>query len=233
MRTIHRDLRFTWLGLVFALVGCSVSLEPRIQADGPPPNDSQACTTIESCGASCQRCEAPNDRSEPTCDGTACGYSCNNGLACTDNSCSRTVWTFDSLTTDDLTPRQPPNLSLAVRNTAGNPALAIDVASLAEISFVLSICLAGTLDARSLTLSFRVRYDPPLTGGSFVQPSVPSPMNGAYLGQKPIEADGWNSFSFPLSASSFGNASTTMTMQTGTYGGSYTGTIWFDDFKIE
>lgn len=237
-------MRDAWFVGLLALAGCSIDLERRVPIAAAPddaPNiDAAACgpvmDTIESCGTSCQRCEAPSERSTPTCDGTACGYSCNNRLACTDSSCSRTRWQFDSLTTDDVTPHYPPDLRLTVRQRDGNPALAMDVAftdTVSRVAFTFPVCLSGTLDASALTLTFRLFFDPPLNDTSFwADAYIGEGVSGSGLGTGVLQGSSWNSFSFPISKSSVDNKVTTVTIDAGPFGFSYNGTLWFDDFKI-
>jgi len=106
------------------------------------------------------QCPEANDRQTPTCNGTACDTSCTNAAPkCTDNSCSRLTWTFDSNMLDGITPRAPAGLTLAVRNHAGNLALAIDVTNLSEISFTIPLCLSGSVQLQTKMLSATVFFE--------------------------------------------------------------------------
>ena len=126
------------------LVGCG-SVQTTI--DGG--TDAAACTdptSVDSCGVACEPCEAPSDRATATCDGVACGLACNNGApTCSDSTCARNRWTFGSGTIEDIT-GMPNSLPLAVRDHAGNPALALDVP---ELAAGISIALAKIVVAAS------------------------------------------------------------------------------------
>lgn len=203
-------------------------------SDGP-----NVCTirdTVDSCGALCTRCPPPGDRTTPTCDGTSCGLAClNNAPRCTDATCSRLVWTFDTNSLAGITPRAPAGLALAVRNHAGNLALAVDVVNPTEISFRVPLCLSGTVQLQTKTLTATIFFDGQAAGGDqfFVQTSVPMPMTGAFLTTKSLPAGTAFAYSAPLSMSQFSNTATDVVFQLGSLGAPFTGTIWVDDIKIE
>jgi hypothetical protein len=67
----------------------------------------------------------------------------------------------------------------------------------------------------------------------FLQSSVPSPQNGAYLDQIGTGSNFWTTYSSPMSKSSQSATTTTITVQAGSYGGPFTGTIWFDDLTVQ
>jgi hypothetical protein len=215
-----------------ALAGCGDVVDK-------PDLDGRACAgdTVQACGLSCVACEVSGDRAVPTCDGTACGFACKGGApTCSDNTCSRTLWDFESGSVDGITPRTPNGLALAARNFNGAGAMAIDVASLGtEISFRIPVCLSGVVDVRSKTFSLQVFFQGAAPGGEqyYVQASVPSPQTGAYLGNRGIAAQMWTAFSAPLDASQFSGTCSDVTVQVGSYGAAFAGTIWFDDLKIE
>lgn len=199
--------------------------------------DTPPCSgnTIDGCGPSCGVCTTQNDRQVATCDGTACGVACVAAM-CSDNSCSRALWNFESGMVDGLTPRTPAGLQLAVRNFNGAQALAIDVPSLPpEVSFRIPICLSGTIDQQTRTFSFRVFFQGPTSTGDqyVVQASVPNPQTGAYLAQRGVAANVWFAYSAPFSLSQFSATTTEVTIQANTYGGPFNGTIWFDDIRID
>jgi len=231
--------------LVLALSACgSVPSTPDAARDAAavidaPAGDGQACAgnTIEACGPTCRQCEVTSERQVATCDGTECGVACKNDApACTDNSCSRIVWDFEDMTIGGLMPRAPAGLQLAARNFNGANALAIDVASLQEISFSLPVCLSGTVDVRAKAFSFRVFFQGGNSSGEqyYIQSSVPSPMNGGYLNdQVGVAGNVWTAHTASLAQSQFSNTTSTITIQAGTLGAAFGGTIWFDDFKIE
>jgi hypothetical protein len=255
----------TWMRLlaraglvVSALAGCG-----EVKDDSAGGKDGRACAgnTPQACGPGCVQCPMTGDRTVPTCDGTACGLACRDSAPkCSDNTCSRLLWTFEDGKLDGITPRSPNGLALAVRNFNGAQALAIDVQNLGEISFRVPICLSGVVDVRPKTFSFQVFFQ----GGSstgiqyYVQASVPAPQNGAYLANHPGVASGmwtwrvamligapvsanhpgvasgmWTPFSSPLSMSQFSGTCSDVTIQAGSLGAQFSGTIWFDDFKIE
>jgi hypothetical protein len=215
-----------------ALAGCGEVVKEQPGADG------RACAgdTPQACGPSCVACEVSGDRAVPTCDGTACGFACKNDApACSDNTCSRTLWTFESGMVDGITPRTPNGLALAVRNFNGAQALAIDTQNLAELSFRIPVCLSGVVDARQKTFSMQVFFQGGSAGSEqyYVQASVPSPQTGAYIGQTGVAGQVWTTYTAPLGASQFSGTCSDVTVQAGTYGGAFAGTIWFDDIKIE
>lgn len=43
----------------------------------------------------------------------------------------------------------------------------------------------------------------------------------------------WTPYLSPLSKSAYSGSATTITIQLGSLGGAFTGTIWLDDFKLE
>ena len=216
---------------VLGLFGCgAVKKDP---ADDDAGGLCEDPTSVDSCGASCVQCEAPNDRTMATCDGTACDFACNDGAPqCTDASCSKVLWAFTSGMVDGVTARMPPTLPLAVRNHAGNQALAIDLTSLTEVSFRIPICLSGTVDLSPKAFSVTVFFDGGNTTGEqyFIQVSSPEP-TGQVLGTRGVQAGQYVTFSAPFTGSS--TAVTDVTIQVGSYGAPFAGTIWVDDIKIE
>lgn len=222
--------------LALIVVGCgTVKKDP---ANEDARTDGATCdpTSVDSCGPSCIQCEAPSDRATPTCDGTACDFECNDGAPqCTDATCSQTLWAFTSGMVDGITARMPATLPLAVRNHAGNQALAIDLTSLTEISFRIPICISGTVDLSPKTFSVTVFFEGGNDQGEqyFIQASSPQPATGQYLGTRGIQAGQYVTFTAPLSGSSASGAVTDVTIQAGSYGAPFAGTIWFDDIKIE
>jgi len=230
-------MRIWWLAV--ALVGCGSVKGDDKPVDAAIDSPIAACpdmTSITSCGPACVVCSTTGDREAATCDGTACGIACqDNAPRCSDNSCSRVVFDFNSMTLEGATPRTPNGLSLAVRTFMGSPALAIDVTSLQEVSFRVPVCLSGTAPFSAKTLSAKVYFAGPPAGvdGYYVQASVPQPVSGAYVGQRALDAGIYIVYTAPLSMSTMSGATTDVTFQAGTYGGSFAGTIWFDDIKVE
>jgi hypothetical protein len=194
---------------------------------------------VASCGPLCQICKAPNERTIARCENATCGFSCRDDAPkCSDGSCSILAWSFDSGTLGGIVVRSSSGQPLAVRPFGGGNALAVDVSqlnTLSEVSFDLPICTSGAIDLHSKTLTFRVNFDgtPPSMYNAWVQSAVPTPKAGAYLDQINPATGTWTQYSSPLSKSMFGNAVTTITIQAGSLGGAFTGTIWFDDFKIQ
>ena len=232
MRCLALAIVATWLA------GCgAVKKDPPAAEDAR--GDGAACadpTSVETCGPTCVQCEAPSDRATPTCDGTACDFECNDGAPqCTDASCSRVVWAFSSGMVDGITARMPTTLPLAVRNHAGNQALAIDVTSLTEISFRIPVCISGTVDVATRMFKVTVFFEGGNTTGEqyFIQASSPQPATGQFLGNRGIQAGQYVTFSAPMSASTASGAVTDVTIQAGSYGAAFAGTIWFDDIRIE
>lgn len=216
---------------------------PRQQDDGgvpdASPDASMVCTvhdTIDSCGPACTKCPAGDSRQVPVCDGTACAISCTNAAPrCTDNSCAQLVWAFDSNMLDGIAPRSPAGLALAVRNHGGNLALAIDVTNLGEVSFRIPICVTGNIQLQTKTLVATVFFEGGTDAGNqyYVQASAPAPMTGAFLGTKDLASGAFVTFSAPMSMSQFSNTATDVVFQAGTFGAQFSGTIWFDDIRIQ
>ena len=158
---------------------------------------------------------------------------CPNGDArCSDNSCSKLLWSFDSGELGGIFWHTSSGAPLAVRSFNGNNALALDVAQinvLPEVSFNVPLCASGTVDLRTKTLTFRVYFDG--TPNDFwLQSAVPGPP--AYLDQISSTSNTWINYSSPLSKSNQSGSTKSVTIHTGTLGGAFTGTIWFDDIKI-
>jgi hypothetical protein len=152
---------------------------------------------------------------------------------CSDNSCSRLAWTFDSGSLDGITSQ---NLPLAVRTFNGSAALAVDVAQLnaGEISFSLSICQSGNIDLGTKTFSFRVYFDgmPASSGELYVGASLPDVATG-FISDIAPNTGVWISYSEPLGKSSRSSTATKITIRAGSTGVAFGGTIWFDDFRIQ
>ena len=244
-RPLYHPRMQTWMRLlaraglvVSALAGCGEVKDNGGGDGGGGSNDGRACAgdTPQACGPACVACPMTGDRTAPTCDGTACGLACRDSAPkCSDNTCSRLLWTFEDGKLDGITPRPPNGLALAVRNFNGAQALAIDVQNLGELSFRVPICLSGVVDVRQKALGFQVFFQGGSSSGVqyYVQASVPSPQNGAYLGQAGVASGMWTPFSAPLNMSQFSATCSDVTIQAGTLGAQFSGTIWFDDLKIE
>jgi hypothetical protein len=216
-----------------ALAGCG-------SVRGPQDMDGPACAgnSVAACGAGCVACEVSSARAMPTCDGNACGSVCKGGASrCSDGSCSQVVFDFQAGSLDGVTaPTAGP--ALAVRNFNGALALAVDTMELnqGELTFKIPVCLSGVLDVKSKMFKMQVFFQ---GGGStmgmqyYVQVSVPSPQTGAFIGSSGFEAQQWTPFEAPLSASQFSATTSEITIQLGSYGASFAGTVWFDDIRIE
>ena len=129
----------------------------------------------------------------------------------------------------------PANLPLSVRTFNGSPALAADTPQLIGITFTIPICLSGSVDLHTKTLSMMVFFDEaPATPGDqfYLQTSIPGTSPG-YLTQVGAAAGTWIAYSAPLSLSSFSVSATQITVQAGSYGGAFSGTIWFDNILIQ
>jgi hypothetical protein len=128
---------------------------------------------------------------------------------------------------------------LVVRTFDNTYALGVDVAQLnvIEVSFSLPICLSGGIDLSSKTFSFRAFYydgNPPGNQGQFyLQTALPTPQTNAYLDQIGLGSGQWVPYSTLMSKSSFSGNATTVTIQAGSYGAAFSGTLYFDDFKIQ
>lgn len=196
-------------------------------------------TSVNSCGPSCVKCPVTSDRAVPTCNGTSCGFACKNGdPKCSDGTCSRLSWTFDSGSLDGIMVRSSSGSPLAVRSFNGNNALAADVAqlnTLPEISFTVPVCLSGSVDLSAKTFTFRAYFDGmPLSMYDYwLQSAVPVPQSNAYLDQMGTGSGFWTSYSSPMNKSSYSGSTTTVTVQMGSLGAPFTGTIWIDDIAVK
>jgi hypothetical protein len=219
-----------WILLLAITTACGkVSDTP---ADGPETCDP---TRVESCGAACTTCPATDERTVPTCDGTSCGTACVGGApTCSDGSCSRLAFDFSSNTLDGLISRAPAGLVLAVRNHAGNLALAIDVTDLTEVSFQIPVCLGGSVNFTDKAVSASVMFDGGTATGDqfYVTASVPEPGSGSSLDLASYPANLSKTYQSNLALSQFSNTTTSITFQAGTFGQQFTGTIWFDDLTL-
>jgi hypothetical protein len=164
------------------------------------------------------------------------GDICQNpSLECSDGSCSQLAWNFDSL----LVAGVSSDLPLAVRQFDGGPALALDIAQLNQVnqvSITLVICATGNVDLRSKRLSFRVYFQgvPQSTHELMVQAWLPArPANDARLGAVVPATGTWTTFSAALSESAFSGSTTTIAIEAATTGVAFSGTIWFDDIRIQ
>ena len=153
---------------------------------------------------------------------------------CSDNSCARLLWTFDSGALDGL--QSVSGHTLAVRTFDGSAALAVDVVQLnqSEISFTLPICLTGTLNLSSKTLSFRVNFagGPPTAGELYVGALLSGTSTG-YISDIYPATGGWITYSDMLSKATQSSAAKTITIRIGSTGAPFSGTVWFDDFRIQ
>lgn len=226
-------MRYALVGV--ALLGCgSVNNTP----DAPPdPSDGDTCAgnTVTACGAACETCESTDPRAEPSCDFQMCGTACIDGL-CSNQTCSKLVWSFDSGTVDGATPRLPAGLTLAVRNHLGSQALAIDVTSLTEVSFRIPICLSGTADLASKAFAMDVFFEGGDPNGMqyFAQVSVPSPANGQFVGgQSGVQAGTTFHFTGTVPNNIGTQTATELTVQAGSFGAAFAGTIWFDNLTLQ
>ena len=67
----------------------------------------------------------------------------------------------------------------------------------------------------------------------FIQTSAPQPVTGAFLSQVGVPANQLFNYSVPLSNSSQSAATPTIVFQAGSFGQPFSGTVWFDDIRIE
>jgi hypothetical protein len=136
---------------------------------------------------------------------------------------------------DGITPRAPTALRPVVRNHNGNLALALDVTNLTEVSFVVPICVTGNIQLQTKTLSATVFFEGGTASGNayYVQASVPMPKTGAYLMNRSMPSGTSVTYVAPISMSQFANMATDVVFQAGALGVQFTGTIWFDDIKVE
>jgi hypothetical protein len=193
-------------------------------------------SNVQMCGKSCTVCPTP-DRAIATCNQGACGTTCVGGAPkCSDGSCSRLSWNFDSTDLDGITPS-----SVQVRNFNGNQALAVDVAQLSALQqgeeFTVPICLSGSVDLSAKTVSMRIFFDgvPGNNPGNFpVQVIVVSAsQESGFLDFMVEDPETWISYSSPFSLSTLSQETAQIIVQATSFGGPFSGTIWFDDITIQ
>src|SRR5205823_1549861 len=135
-------------------------------------------------------CETAGARTVPTCNGTSCGVACIGGAPkCNDNSCSQVLWSFANGLEGALA--SSTGLTLRVGMLNGNPALAMDVTNLTEVSFHFPICLSGTLDLSAKTLTAQVEFEGGTSTGEqfYVQASAPDPASQNFFGSRGVAAN--------------------------------------------
>lgn len=229
--------------LVVVAIGCGNVVPVKVDASSggeQTQRDAPALcmdmTAITSCGATCTMCSAGTDRQVATCNGVACGLACkHNAGSCSDNSCSRDIWAFDSGMLEGAAPVVPANLPLAVRMKAGSFALAIDVTNLSEVQFRLPICLSGNINVMPKTISTKVWFDGAGTsaGQFYVQASIPTPATGHYLETRGLGGPAYETATFTANMSNLSQQATDVTFKVGTFGQPFSGTVWFDDITIQ
>ncbi len=223
---------------VLTLAACGNVETKAVDAPVVQPDVPALCvdmSSVTSCGPTCATCSTTGDRQVATCNGQTCGTACvRNAPTCSDNSCSRTLWSFDAGMLDGVEARTPTNLALSIRSVGGSPALAVDVTNLTEVAFRIPVCLSGSVNVSPKTLSARVWFDGAGTtaGNFYVQASVPSP-SGGFIGQDPAGGPAYQTLTWPFNMASQSATATDITFQVGTYGLAFSGTVWFDDITIQ
>ncbi len=166
----------------------------------------------------------------------ACGA---NESRCSDGRCAKLSWNFDFGSLEGITARTSSGQPLAVRSFQGSPALAIDVAQLntfPELSFYVPVCASGTVDLSGKTLILSVYFDgaPASQYNFFLQVAVPDPdVPNAFLDGAGPGTGAWLEYAAPFSKSPNSSAVTRFTIEVGSLGAGFGGTIWFDDIKIQ
>jgi hypothetical protein len=157
---------------------------------------------------------------------------------CNDNSCSQLVFDFEDNTTEGITGQG--GLAVMVGVHGGSKSLEIPATFPTSTSLFIDIpvCLSGAIDLSALTLSVTMFYEDaaaPAGGQYFFQPWAPSKAAGvaANFGTASVEANKPQTFTFPISKSTMSNNTPTIEFEFGTFGAAFTGTVWFDDIKIQ
>lgn len=208
--------------------GGSVGVPPNVGgASGGSSGDGGTAGGISSNGGT-----SGSGTVTPPDSGTCRNPQCSTGV------CSHLSWTFDSGELEGVEFLDPSGQPLAVRRFDGSNALAVDVGQLNTIpgiSFTLPVCNGGDVDLASKLLTFRVYFDggPASQVNFYVQAALPDPSSGAFLDQISASTGVWIDYSSRLSLSPHSSATTTITIQAGSLGGAFSGTIWFDDFLID
>jgi hypothetical protein len=190
------------------------------------------------CGNSCTVCPTPA-RAVATCAAGQCGGSCIAGApTCSDGSCSRLSWTFDSMDLDGIVASGSGSPPVAIRNFNGNPALGVDIVMTGtmfqSVNFVIPICLSGTVDLHAKTLTMHVFFD-----GT---PAYPADSEQFYVGVvqgnqslafQSVPSGVWITTTAPFSLSTSSATTSTVFVDAGSFGGAFAGTVWFDDITIQ
>jgi hypothetical protein len=224
-------MRYLWL---LALLGCGKVSGSQI--DAAPDVPACAGDEIDGCGSACAVCDTTEDREVPVCTSGSCDVACKDGV-CSDQSCSKLIWQFGSGTVDGITARAPSGLALAVRNHLGSQALAADVTSLTEISFRMPICVTGTATLANKTLSMDIFFEggDPTGEQYYTQIAVPNaPPNGdVIVSQLGVQAGMTKHATGTVPNTANAQAATEITVQAGTFGAAFSGTIWFDNITLQ
>jgi hypothetical protein len=194
-------------------------------------------TSIQSCGPSCSVCK-PSNGGAAICDGKACGLRCvGNAPLCTNGSCSRLRFDFSSNTKEGVLPESPSGLALAVRPNDGDPALAFDVQwpMGGALGFTVPICVSGTQDVSSLTMKMRVNFkggNPNLPAQYYITGSLAAFQSNSNLPVSEVTGDSWITYTAALGQNAFSGRADTVTIQLGSSGALFSGTVWVDDIEF-
>jgi|GEM_PF-2635640 len=195
-----------------------------------------ATSNPKMCGSSCQVCPVP-DRAIALCTNSKCETSCVGGAPkCTDGTCARLSWTFDSMDLDGITVTGG---APTIRSLDGNPALAVDTTSLATISLTVPICRTSSVDLSTKTVSFRAYFDgtpyySPNPGQFALDASDPMTSSGAgYLGVESVGQGAWIPYSSALSLSTSSQTTAAVTLRAFSWGAQFSGTVWIDDILVQ
>jgi hypothetical protein len=222
--------------------GLADTAPPSLDSPSVPPVDGAAptctdMTSIQSCGPSCSVCR-PSNGGDAVCVGMTCGLRCvGNAPLCTDGSCSRLRFDFSTSTKEGVLPASPPGLVLGVRTKDGNPALAFDVQwpQSGALTFTVPVCVSGTSNVSERTLKMRVNFeggDSNLPAQYSVSGTLAAFQTNSNLPTREVTGNSWISYSAPLNQNAFSGRADSVTIQLGSLGIAFSGTIWVDDIEL-
>lgn len=116
-------------------------------------------------------------------------------------------------------------------------ALAVDVTNLElkMLSVKVPVCEFGTADLSKMTFSYRAYFDgvplqPPQPANFYLDAYDPDASTG-YLGLDSVIQGVWLTYFAPLNTAA--SNTTQITIDAGSFGGQFSGTVWIDDITVQ
>jgi hypothetical protein len=220
-------------------VGVDAKMDAGAQVESGATKDADpVCTardSIQSCGPSCRVCPT-SSRGTATCDGVQCSMLClGNAPLCSDKSCSRLSFDFSSNTKEGVLPASPAGLVLSVRPKDANLALAIDTDLVAPVTITVPICMSGTSDLSQKVFKARVFFDGGDTGQTpqyIISASLADFKSNSLLPTLEVSAGAWIDYRASLGTNAFSASASAVTLQFGSAGALFAGTVWLDDIEL-